>query len=423
MASLQEAALLRQALNAGSTPPEIVPAARDVVPAPSQIVSTSIALAGHRNARINARYRSVEAILLRGAVCGATKPQIVQRWLARQFATTLVLVALFVCACASAGNAATQRFAPSPEHPAVVHVGITVRNLIAVDEMKEAWQVAGLLEARWRDPRLQFPSKRRGALFRDLPDDLWKPDLEFANEVIPTHFRFVDFYVLPDGTIEYAQAFTATLSTSLDLRRFPFDSQALPLVVQATGDDLDRTILKPDRENITVPKRSYVGLSQWAPLSVSERTEPVAGSASRAAAVDFDLNVRRSPNAYVFKFIIPLLLLVIISWVTFWLSHEEFKTKDQLGSAVSTLLIIVAFNITASMLLPKTEYVTYIDALLFACFIFVMISIATVVGTHFVQIKRSQQAALRMRRVAGIALPVAFVLTQIVLFLEFHIGG
>jgi hypothetical protein len=335
----------------------------------------------------------------------------------------LALLVVAVCACNLGAIAETQKFAPTTERPAVVRVGITVRNLIAIDEVKETWQLAGLLESRWQDPRLRFHSKWAGAVFRDLPATLWKPDLEFANEVVPTNFRFVDFYALPDGTVEYAQAFTATLSTSLDLRRFPFDSQALPLIVQASGDDLDRTILKPDREHIALPKRSYVRLSQWSPLSVSDRMETVAGSASHASAVDFDLNVRRSPNSYVFKFIVPLLLLVIISWVTFWLSHEEFKTKDQLSSAISTLLIIVAFNVTASLLLPKTEYVTYIDALLFACFIFVMISIATVVGTHFVQAGRSQEAALRVRRLAGIALPVAFVVTQVVLFLEFHIGG
>jgi hypothetical protein len=120
---------------------------------------------------------------------------------------------------------------------------------------------------------------------------------------------------------------------------------------------------------------------------------------------------------------VPLLLLVIISWVTFWLSHEEFRTKDQLTSAVSTLLIIVAFNITASSLLPKTDYITYIDALLFTSFAFVVISIGTIVGTHLLQINHSQQSALTVRRIAGYVLPIGFIITQAVLFFEFHIAG
>lgn len=331
--------------------------------------------------------------------------------------------ALVFIALRPAVAGAAQAYVPTPEHPATVRVGVTVRNLIAIDEVKETWQVAGLLVAHWQDPSLQFHSFRGRAVFRNLHANVWRPDFEFENEVTPTNFRFVDFFAQPDGTVEYTQAFTATLSTSLDLRRFPFDSQVLPLVVQAAGDDLDRTILKPDKESTALPKRSYGGLSQWMLLSVSARGETVQGSASRATALDFGFHLRRNPRAYVLKFIVPLLLLVIISWITFWLSHEEFKTKDQLQSAISTLLIIVAFNITASALLPKTEYVSYIDALLFACFVFVMISIATIVATHFVQLRRSQQAALKVRRFAGIALPVAFVITQAILFLEFQIGG
>jgi len=197
----------------------------------------------------------------------------------------------------------------------------------------------------------------------------------------------------------------------------------LPIVVQARGDDLDRTILKANSRDSALPKRAYAGLAQWVPLSLSETQNAVAGSASRANDVEFDLKVQRNPNSYIWKFIVPLLLLVIISWVTFWLSHEEFKTKDQLQSAVATLLIIVAFNITATSLLPRTDYITYIDAFLSTAFAFVVISIATIVGTHLLQINHSQQSALRVRRLAGVALPFAFIIAQAILFLAFHIAG
>jgi hypothetical protein len=321
-----------------------------------------------------------------------------------------------------ASPAFSQPSAPTPERPATVTVALIIRNLIAVDEVKETWQVTGLLVAKWKDKSLRFRPGNPGTVYRDLPPYIWKPDFEFTNEVSPTNFRFVDFYAQPDGTIVYSQTFSATLSTSLDLQRFPFDHQVLPLVVQATGDDLDRTVLRPDREGSALPNRGYAGLAQWVPVALVDRLGTVAGSASRATDVEFGLKVRRNPRSYILKFIVPLLLLVIISWVTFWLSHEEFKTKDQLQSAISTLLIIVAFNITASSLLPKTEYITYIDALLFTCFIFVIVSIATIVGTHWL-LKHSEERGLLVRRIAGFALPIAFVIAQAVLFVEFHIAG
>jgi hypothetical protein len=342
----------------------------------------------------------------------------------KRYLTVLpLLTALTFYACQTGAFASAEVNAPTPARPMVVRIGLVIRNLTSIDEVKESWQVTGLLTAKWKDRSLQYRSGGPGHVYRELPSNVWKPDFEFTNEVTPTNFRFVDFYAEPDGTIVYAQTFSATLSTGLDLRRFPFDSQLLPLVIQAGGDDLDRTILKPDLPDSALPKRAYAGLAQWVPLSLTERLGTVAGSASRASDVEFGLKVRRNPKSYVWKFIVPLLLLVIISWVTFWLSHEEFKTKDQLQSAVATLLIVVAFNITASSLLPRTEYITYIDALLFTCFIFVIISIATIVGTHLLQINYSEQRALFVRRLAGVALPVAFVIAQVVLFFAFHIAG
>jgi len=341
----------------------------------------------------------------------------------KRYAALSLLTALAFCACEARTLASVEVNAPTPAHPRVVRVGLSIRNLAAIDEVKESWQVTGLITAKWNDPSLRYKPGRRGRVYRDLPDDLWKPEFEFTNEVTPANFRFVDFYAEPDGTVVYTQAFSATLSTGLDLRRFPFDSQLLSVVVQAGGDDLDSTILKPDPPDSALPNRAYAGLAQWVPLSLTEGSGTVAGSAGRAHDVEFGLKVRRNSKSYVFKFIVPLLLLVIISWVTFWLSHEEFRTKDQLQSAVATLLIVVAFNITASSLLPKTEYVTYIDALLFTCFIFVIIAIATIVGIHLLQINHSEQRALFVRRLAGVVLPVTFLIAQLTLFFAFHIAG
>ena len=138
---------------------------------------------------------------------------------------------------------------------------------------------------------------------------MWKPDFELTNEETSTNFRSVDLYAKPDGTVVSTQTFTATLSTKFDLRRFPFDSQVLPLVVQASGDDIDRTILRPDRQESGLSNRAYAGLAQWVPLSLSESLGTVAGSASRASDVEFDLKVRRNPRSYVLKFFVPLLLL------------------------------------------------------------------------------------------------------------------
>src|SRR5215469_9362452 len=334
-----------------------------------------------------------------------------------------LLTALAVCECETGATPSAAATAPTESHPTVVYIGLAIRNLTAIDEVKENWQITGLLTAKWNDPSLRSRPSRSRNRYRDLPTTVWKPNLEFANEVTATNFRFIDFYARPDGTVVYTQAFNATLSTDLDLRRFPFDSQFLPAVVQARGDDIDRTVLRADPQDSSLPKQAYAGLSQWAPFSFGEHLGIVAGTANNARDVEFRIKVRRNPRSYILKFMVPLVLLVIISWITFWLSHEEFKTKDQLQSAVATLLIIVAYNIAVNNFLPRTDYITYIDALLFTCFAFVVVAIATIVAIHLLRINHSESRALRVRRIAAFALPIAFILTQAALFFGFHLAG
>lgn len=358
------------------------------------------------------------------AVTGLTNAKkIVAPPFKRYFTILPFLTALAFYACETGAPAATVGTEPTTERPRPVHVGLVIRNIIAIDEVKETWQVNGLLITKWNDPTLRYRPRGREQLSRDLPKTMWKPDFELTNEATPTTFHFVDLFVVPNGTVTYTQRFSATLSTSSDLRRFPFDTQVLPLVVQASGDDLDVTILRPDRRASALSRRTYVGLAQWAVVSLTERLGTVAGTARRVNDIEFDLKVQRNPRSYVFKFIVPLLLLVMISWVTFWLSPEEFKARDQLQSAVATLLIVVAFNITVSNLLPRTEYITYIDALLFTCFIFVIIAIGAIVATHMLQMRHSDQLALRVRRFSGVALPIAFLIAQATLLIAFHIVG
>ncbi|MDQ6826084.1 MAG: hypothetical protein M3Z14_02650 [Candidatus Eremiobacteraeota bacterium] len=321
-----------------------------------------------------------------------------------------LLVAFWLLPCAAPAEPAPRPDA-SPVH---VLIRLHIDNLVNVDELRETWQVSGDLVERWKAPKLAYARHGRLDSHRDLaPASTWQPTLGFINEAAPATLTDLDLYETPDGSVVRVQHFTVTLATQLDLRRFPFDKQELPIVMEPRGHDADRILLFADTKRSSVAAARYVGLSQWRNPVLSARRGIRQSDDFDVNALIFTLTLQRGSNSYVWKFILPLFLIVLISWVSFWLSHEEFKTKDQLGTLVSTLLIIVAFNITATASLPRTNYVTYIDAFLLACFMFVILAIAAVVGTHFLQMRQQEDAAYRMRRMAGTLLPVTFVIAQI----------
>jgi Neurotransmitter-gated ion-channel ligand binding domain/Neurotransmitter-gated ion-channel transmembrane region len=308
---------------------------------------------------------------------------------------------------------------PTESHPATVRVGVQIRNLAGVDEVKERWEVTGTMIASWRDPSLAYHPHNAGDRDRDVTRATWRPVLVFRNEVQQTRFSNPDIYANSSGTVTYTQDFNAVLSTDLDLRRFPFDSESLPIVVEPSGEDVDRVILAFDPKLSAVPKARYSALAPWKTVALTAHpdTEQLADRSTRGIA--FTLQLHRNSGPYVWKFIVPLVLLVIISWVSFWLSYEDFTTKDQLSAAIATLLIVVAFNLVASNQLPKTNYVTYIDALLFVSFLFVIIAIGFIVAIHLH--RNTVKRALFLRRLAGIALPLSFLITQGLLIASFGI--
>lgn len=294
---------------------------------------------------------------------------------------------------------------PARTKPIVVHVAIRVRNLAGVDEVKEQWQVTGTLISRWK-----------------ARSSNWRPSLALRNEISPVAFRDVEISAEPDGTVVFWQDFDATLSTDLDLRSFPFDSETLPIVVEPTGIDVDRTVLTFDRALSSVPHDRYAELAQWRWVSLTGRSYEDTAAERAVHGIMVDFRVRRNSASYLWKFIIPLFLLVVISWISFWLSPDVFTTKEQFGTAISTLLIIVAFNFVSSNLLPKTNYITYIDAFLFASFLFVVISIAFIVASHVLEVRfKSMDRALLLRRAGGIVLPLAYFITQGVLIAAFRV--
>lgn len=333
-------------------------------------------------------------------------------------ALRVVLVGSLLLLTASLSASEQGRDRPSS---LAVRVALHIDNLVSIDELRETWQVAGELVERWKVPQLAYPS--RGPLtssHRDLrPGQIWEPVLGFENEAAPATFTDTDFYVRPNGTVVSVKRFNVILSTQLDLRRFPFDKQDLPIVIALRGHDADRIRLSADMQHSSVTVARYVELSQWKNASLSAHAETREHDDYKSPTLLFTLRVFRGWNSYFWKILLPLFLIVLLSWVSFWLSRDEFKTKDQLATLVTTLLIIVAFNITATASLPRTNYVTYIDTFLLVCFFFVVFAIAAVVAIHLREMRGSEQAALHWRRMAGIVLPAAFVLTQAGLALWF----
>ncbi len=129
-------------------------------------------------------------------------------------------------------------------------MGLTIIDFARINNREETFDVHGYLEMRWLDKRLKrnpgSGSDRKPGKKRRLhpSHELWIPRLSFMNAVeevkIVSH---AEIFTDDDGNVSQGLDFTGKFSNPLDLRRFPFDSQILRILIQPTDSDKNEVIL------------------------------------------------------------------------------------------------------------------------------------------------------------------------------------
>ena len=72
-----------------------------------------------------------------------------------------------------------------------------------------------------------------------------------------------------------------------------------------------------------------------------------------------DLNIERKHGYYVFKVIVPIVLILLICWGSVWITPKEIESR--LTITIVCLLSLIAYNFVIDSEMPKLEYLTVMD--------------------------------------------------------------
>ncbi|HYK64637.1 MAG TPA: hypothetical protein VEY94_06815 [Patescibacteria group bacterium] len=306
--------------------------------------------------------------------------------------------------------------------PIDVVIGLHVVNLAAIDEVSEQFQLNAYLFAQWIDQRLAFtPQGPQDQIRSYRPGQVWTPQLEMLNAAAPRARDEVSIMVSPDGTVRYAERLLVRLSSRFELRRFPFDSQRLIVLIHpflTYGPSIKFEL--NDVSTWTASEfKSFSSLAQWHLTGLHSQVgvAPTYGGLTIPEA-RFEIDVVRRSSFYVWKVFLPLLLMVFLSWAVFWI--EAGDLSNQITVAVTTILTVIAFAFAISATMPRLPYLTYIDAFFLECYIFVFLAVVelmTVHVTHRSQVRRD--LGLRIRSYSRWVIPAAFVMTNTIIAVHF----
>ena len=112
----------------------------------------------------------------------------------------------------------------------------------------------------------------------------------------------------------------------------------------------------------------------------------------------------------------PLLLIVMMSWVVFWIDPENSGT--QIGVATTSILTLIAYRFAIDTHVPKVPYSTRLDDFIFTSTLIVFIALLQVVVTSMLAQCDKGITARRVDKISRIVFPVVFFIIAYLILLS-----
>jgi len=147
----------------------------------------------------------------------------------------------------------------------------------------------------------------------------------------------------------------STLSVSLSLQDFPFDTQAVKLEVESPNHPYEEMQFVPKREPdlIAIMKP----LTEWDTVGAETQltTNYYSIFHETYSRLDYIIHIRRKPQFYMDKVVVGIVMLVIMTWLLFCLPTEDSNRQT---AAATTFLAVVGYISVATADAPKVPYTT-----------------------------------------------------------------
>lgn len=261
-------------------------------------------------------------------------------------------------------------------HPTYVKVNIYVNSIGPVNANSMEYGMDIYLRQSWQDVRLNVskygvtsPVTING---EDIMGKIWKPDLFFRN-VKEANFHYVTVpnklvKLGPDGDVLFSMRLTLRLACFMSFKHFPLDTQRCHILLGPYAQTIEQTAIAWQETDPIVLER---------PIEIPEfeLVHNSYGHYNRAidtgvfSFLNATFTLERQNGYHLIQTYLPTFLIVMISWVSFWLNVDATPARVTLG--VTTLLTMTTVASGVRTQLPPVSYIKAIDVWIGACSVMV----------------------------------------------------
>jgi hypothetical protein len=120
----------------------------------------------------------------------------------------------------------------------------------------------------------------------------------------------------------------------------------------------------------------------------------------------FHFQAPRHLEYYIFRIFIPVLLIILVSYITFFL--KDFTRRIEVASG--NLLLFIAFSFSLAENYPRMGYLTFLDAIMAATFFVNTLVVVYNVYLKWLENKDQRERADRIDRVMDWVYPLTYLI-------------
>ncbi|KAK2164275.1 hypothetical protein NP493_1423g01058 [Ridgeia piscesae] len=277
--------------------------------------------------------------------------------------------------------------------PTLILCDLYVYSMSSISEVDMDYQLTIHFRLRWEDRRLAYTEPVSSLVIppSDI-SDFWIPDVYFTNEkgsnqhivIIPNK----GIRLLPNGTVCFSTRLTLTLSCDMDLSNFPHDLQSCGMKISTYFHRTEDVLLQwLDDTPVELPP-GLLSLPQFELVDIRHGYCNESYKSGDYPCLEATFDMRREFGFYALQTYIPSVLIVSLSWLSFWIDKDAVPGRVTLG--VTTVLTMTTQLSSSKSSNVKVSYPKAVDYWYSMCMLLVYGALVEFVLVNFVSTREKR---------------------------------
>lgn len=224
---------------------------------------------------------------------------------------------------------------------------------------------------------------------------------------------------------EFKENYLGTINDRFPVHDFPFDYQYLRFNIhpdrshnfffntQLNTKSISSSYLNNAVENLYSPEWEF---SDWY-IEDDNFYDPATFQLYQT--LNFDFEIKRKSLYYIFKLVIPVIFLIVLSGMVFFIRIDDLQSR--LTISVVCFLSLIAYIFVVDDELPKLGYLTFIDIFILISYMFSGLPTLQTVLIEQIKIKKNTNISLKIDRFFKRFYFLGYIVSLVILTIYFDL--